>query len=781
MRRSLRRRRVGVVLVAGGVLALIAVACNYHWYPIGTTFQFRGQEGGLEIVSAVPAVKDENGDLVPMCDPSGSPDGLILTMNLLGTEKKDQQSSDPDRDVSMRPGDIVKPSQGGSRFRLEEAREGTPDPTVFPALFEVELRCMEAYPDPNLATCTEVDAGTRVAPAFVRYEGRYAQEGGYYPRPLRETGRMGVSVLVDQSGSMKGYVDRVTDAEVKLDSKAVDLTALKDHGSDPDNVRLSAVREFFQNLNPSEEALVFKFNEQEGGAKAVCANPDNLATEDEIRDQCFGTFRDLIFKEYAGEASAFDKLQAGTDVKGRTPLWASVLDVYEFMKKVRTEVRHVVVIGDGPDTCAADSADLRESVLIASTSSTKPGSVATQAICSAAGYKAVRDAILADIEARKTDPRIPVVHVSFVHFQAQGYRRHDARQQELACLTGGQYVFVNAQDLARDDASALESALKEAMLKIRHTLAGSWKVGVEVPALKDSRVPKGAVLGLDGTFRMSKDNNKLTDDQTDVFLKVWSGSDVGGVNNLDHRLAVRIPCSTDADCAWLGPRLASCSWYDAQIHSCATAVCDDEVKVCRAAEAVDGATCGDEQTCTGKDTCVLGYCGGELASAVKPAGPCAGRKKDQACDDGNVCTTGEKCDADDGNCVGGTPDAAQDGKQCDDGNSCTDATTCTPGTGKCENFTPAKKDNPCETDNNPCTDDKCNDAGTCEHRPLDGGSCSDPSNPCRKDAACAAGVCGGGTVAANLTPCGKAGLCWEGICEQVPGMMKPVPSQCVGK
>jgi hypothetical protein len=276
---------------------------------------------------------------------------------------------------------------------------------------------------------------------------------------------------------------------------------------------------------------------------------------------------------------------------------------------------------------------------------------------------------------------------------------------------------------------------------------------------------------------MSKDNNKLTDDQTDLFLKVWSGSDIGGVNNLDHRLAVRIPCATNGDCAWLGPRLASCSWYDAQIHSCTEAVCDPDIKVCRAAEAADGASCSDQQQCSAKDTCVLGYCGGELAGAVKPAGPCAGKKKDQACDDGNDCTKDEKCDADDGNCVGGVPEAA--GKACDDHNACTNATTCN-AAGECnQGGTPVPGGSSCEDDGNPCTKDACDDAGNCLHDAQDGGSCN--ADLCKTAGTCKNKVCEGGTLMANLTACGKAGLCWEGICEQVPGIMKPVPSQCVGK
>jgi len=592
---------------------------------------------------------------------------------------------------------------------------------------------------------------------------------------------MGVAVLIDQSGSMKGYIDRITKAEVKDDTKPVDIKNIEQYMSDKYNVRLSAVREFFQNLNDTEAGLVFKVNELEQTPKAVCANPDNLS-EENLRADCFGTSRKRIFDPYGGEGqAAFDLLQQGSNVKGRMPLWVSMLDLYNFMKKVPTEVRHIVVIDDGPDTCAPNSPDRRTEILVVKEG--KGASVMSQAVCSDTDYAAFRDAVLADLEARKNgDTSIPAVHISFVQFQAQGYREVDPRQQEIACLTGGQYVFVNTQDLSTEAPDAMEAALKEALLKVRYTMAGSWKVGIPVPALSDPRVPKGAELAMEGYFTLLAGKSPLVREDMSVPLKVFEKSDVGGVNNLDHRLVIRIPCEADGDCSWYPARVASCNWYEPEYMSCRTAVCDKDVKVCRFDLAEDGTSCDDKLSCTGKDKCILGYCGGELAGAVKPTGPCAGRKKGDPCDDGNVCTSGETCDADNGNCVGGTPDASKNGQACDDGNACTKDTKC--DNGACTGGTFAPKDTPCESDNNPCSDDLCDEAGVCQHRPRpDGplGSSGSSGGLCMTDMKCQGGQPTGGSKAADATPCGNAGLCLDGVCEQVPSTLSPMPAQCIGK
>lgn len=92
--------------------------------------------------------------------------------------------------------------------------------------------------------------------------------------------------------------------------------------------------------------------------------------------------------------------------------------------------------------------------------------------------------------------------------------------------------------------------------------------------------------------------------------------------------------------------------------------------------------------------CEIGRCEG---------GTCVWSPKDDgtSCDDGEVCTTLDKCL--DGRCVGATVG-------CDDGNACTDD-TCKPGLG-CS-FTPRSCD-----DQNACTTDECKPAIGCVSTPI---------------------------------------------------------------
>jgi hypothetical protein len=93
------------------------------------------------------------------------------------------------------------------------------------------------------------------------------------------------------------------------------------------------------------------------------------------------------------------------------------------------------------------------------------------------------------------------------------------------------------------------------------------------------------------------------------------------------------------------------------------------------------------------------------------------------CDDGNACTTGDKCNGT-GACTPGTA------KVCDDSIACT-ADSCSPGTGNCS-FTPDPK--VCD-DNNPCTLDLCTATGCSnqaagEFAPCDDGDSSTGSDFC---------------------------------------------------
>ena len=148
-------------------------------------------------------------------------------------------------------------------------------------------------------------------------------------------------------------------------------------------------------------------------------------------------------------------------------------------------------------------------------------------------------------------------------------------------------------------------------------------------------------------------------------------------------------------------------------------------------------------------------------------GSCAG-----TCEDGNLCTSGDHCEA--GACKPAATVLCQDGNECtfdgcaaaagcvftpSDGAACSDGNPCT-GDGTCEgeNCNPGSPTN-CD-DKNPCTSDVCDGAGgDCKHAPVDG--------TCGSGGKCVSGACltcppgkaiGAGNVCVSAVGCeGKCG------------------------
>ncbi|MBI3182623.1 MAG: hypothetical protein HYZ28_10850 [Myxococcales bacterium] len=236
--------------------------------------------------------------------------------------------------------------------------------------------------------------------------------------------------------------------------------------------------------------------------------------------------------------------------------------------------------------------------------------------------------------------------------------------------------------------------------------------------------------------------------------------------------------------------------------------------------------CDDRNACTSQDACRSGTClGAESVSCRDGGGPC--RALAGACspdsglcvyppldagagcpDDGIFCTD-DRCDGL-GSCVhppkdGGTP--------CDDGNPCTAADRCSasacvggptkpcnspPGggcflvQGACNPadagclYLPADAGTPCPSDGNPCTDDRCNGTGACQHPPRSG-PCND-DNACTTGDYCDAGACTFTGMRSCAQPAPSS--CWassacipaDGGCQLIPKSMgMPCPddgNQC---
>lgn len=128
-----------------------------------------------------------------------------------------------------------------------------------------------------------------------------------------------------------------------------------------------------------------------------------------------------------------------------------------------------------------------------------------------------------------------------------------------------------------------------------------------------------------------------------------------------------------------------CSFLDG---ICADGVCDPQIG-CTQQPKNDGAPCDDSLFCTINDVCTGGVCSGVPNTCAAPGDVCLIGSCDEAqnkctavpgnngaaCDDKNLCTTGEICT--NGTCGGGAP--TNQGGACDDGNTCTAGDTCANG------------------------------------------------------------------------------------------------------
>jgi formylglycine-generating enzyme required for sulfatase activity len=204
------------------------------------------------------------------------------------------------------------------------------------------------------------------------------------------------------------------------------------------------------------------------------------------------------------------------------------------------------------------------------------------------------------------------------------------------------------------------------------------------------------------------------------------------------------------------------------------------------------APCDDGDACTYGDSCDGGACSGLLvdcddgnpctAASCHPIAGCVHQDLDVACSDQNLCTLGDWCT--EGECIPGKP------LSCDDGNVCT-LDSCSPATGLCS-FLPQGKwcddQDLCTTqdlcqaglcsgfpvdcdDADPCTSDACQSDSGCVHAPLDNAFCTD-NDPCTAGDLCQGGVC----VGQETTDCNDSNPCTADWCKTGLGCKHdPVP------
>jgi hypothetical protein len=193
-------------------------------------------------------------------------------------------------------------------------------------------------------------------------------------------------------------------------------------------------------------------------------------------------------------------------------------------------------------------------------------------------------------------------------------------------------------------------------------------------------------------------------------------------------------------------------------------VCDPATGACSNPLKADGSACEDGDLCTALETCQAGACVGGSAVTCTPlddchdagvcnpaTGACSNPDKADgtACDDASACTQNDACQS--GVCVG-SPAVV-----CTALDQCHGAGVCDPATGTCSN--------PPAADGTPCDDaDLCTQTDTCQ-----AGACvgSDPI-ACTAQGQCRdAGVCDPATGACSNPPAADGTACDDGdLCTQ---------------
>lgn len=252
-------------------------------------------------------------------------------------------------------------------------------------------------------------------------------------------------------------------------------------------------------------------------------------------------------------------------------------------------------------------------------------------------------------------------------------------------------------------------------------------------------------------------------------------SDIAGPDTWD---VAALDFTDDASCS-----LASlCPQIPCQTPQCTQGRCLYE-------PADDDSFCDDGDPCTLGDSCLNGICKGlplscppsdacNLSACDPAQGICTSTPVEGACDDKNLCTTGDTCSQ--GGC-GGSPVDCDDANPCSS-DSCDVSQGCIhlPLTGlPCLTPNPCVAESACSDqalclptklkscdDGNDCTQDSCNtDSGDCRHLPLADIPCND-ANACTQNDSCVEGTCFGSGII-----CDDDNTCTNDICSPASGCL----------
>jgi hypothetical protein len=485
-----------------------------------------------QVVGAVPVYK--NGDAYErLCRTSELPagaslEGLAVDLELISTERKEQNETVFDNDKSIQVGDYI------NRHYVEAV-----DVSAENVTFSVD--CVKQVGPTLVRECeaaTDIGAGTSkvnsqiVDVSHVQYADRATTWGNQGSGP-----GIGVVVLVDQSGSVSGFVqpdpnvappdgkpdryyemsyDDANMAITKWQQEHGDTTVLEKLASDKKQIRRTALDDFISGLNKNDKLLVMSYNEDETN-HLVCSGAE---LENPTMADCFATRRDWV-------ARGMNDL-AGNE-GGRTPLWESLYGAVEFLQdQAGMTAKHIVVLNDGPDTCNPASEHF-----VGGT------------ICGAKSFDDVKGLL----ETGTSD--VPV-HVHFVQYQAKGYPERDQAQVELACLTEGTYSFVNRGDLGTTE---FQDALIAALDRARFGFLGKWRMIIQSDVVAanlpwSQGTPPGHAYGVRGFIKLLQSAFVRT--EFIVSFKVGSQSNADSVKdtpNWDNTLVFRKDCVLDSQCS----------------------------------------------------------------------------------------------------------------------------------------------------------------------------------------------------------------------------------------
>jgi hypothetical protein len=269
-------------------------------------------------------------------------------------------------------------------------------------------------------------------------------------------------------------------------------------------------------------------------------------------------------------------------------MWQAVDIAYNFLraKNDRQRSNHIIVLTDGPDTCAGENR----------LTCTTP--------CTTADYQQLLD----KLETDANDPNAAPIHIHFVQFEAVGYPGRDPRQVEVSCVTGGHYQFLNSNSFSRTQTDAFREAFDTAVANVRYALMGHWELAAAVPTYASNAgggagVPAGHLYGLQGALTLNTSSNMVATQEL-VTFGVGQGMGAPSATNWDRRPTIRKPCGGFADCgATAGP------------GACET-ICSPETLIC--SNDSSPVALPDLAVCDGGGT--QGFCCG---GACQTSGTCA--------------------------------------------------------------------------------------------------------------------------------------------------------------